>query len=262
VTVTTTRTEVAVSVEDEGPGLPESQRGLLETGDIEEFDNPRMGFGLNVVRLLVEGYGGAIETDVGESGTAITVRLPRAEAAAAGQGPTRSELAGIRPAIPHLVVALAAALVAGVPYGIASELLGGSVAAIGVFYGTPNPVVGWLTHEFHSVVFGFVFVGLVSVALERYRDALLTYVAVGVGWALVLWIGAASVVGPVWLRLLGISAPVPSFSVPLLVSHLAWGITLSLLVALGYRYAAPWLTRLGERLRGATALAGNGEHRQ
>jgi signal transduction histidine kinase len=236
VDVTATGSRVRISVTDDGPGLPERQRTLLETGDIEEFDDPRTGFGLNLVRLLVEGYGGTIETAVEGTGTTVSVVLARGRSETAGVRPSQSELAGVRPAVPHLLVTLVAAVVAGVPYGIVSEHLGGSVAGIGVFYGAADPVVGWLTHEFHSVVFGFVFVGLVSLAPERYRSDAVAYVVIGVAWSLVLWAVAASVVAPLWLQLLGIPVPVPNVSLRLLASHLVWGVFLAVLTVLGYGF--------------------------
>jgi len=67
-------------------------------------------------------------------------------------------------------------------YGIAAEALGGSVGFIGVYYGVQNPVVGWIGHEFHSVVFAFVFSSLVSLTLAGYRDRIATYVVVGTAW--------------------------------------------------------------------------------
>ena len=253
VSVTTAPDAVRVSVRDEGPGLPESQRALLETGEIEEFDDPGAGFGLNVVRLLVESYGGTIETDVGNAGTTITVGLPRAVADTPDVGPTRSDLTRVRPATPHLVVVLGASLVAAIPYGIVADALGGSIAAIGVFYGLDDPLVGWLTHGFHSAVFGFVFAALASMSPARYRDDLLTdllaHLGVGLGWALCLFVVAAGVIAPIWLRLLGIGAQIPNLDLVLLLSHLAWGASLGLLTPLGYRYAVPWLTRLASRVR-------------
>jgi len=250
VEVDSTQTTVSVSVTDEGPGLPENQRALLETGDIEEFDNPRVGFGLNIVRLLVTSYGGRIDTEVSGRGTTVTVVLPRATTSSTDHVPNRVELSGVRPAVPHLVVTCVAAVIAGIPYGIVSKLLGGSVAGIGVFYGTVDPVVGWLTHEFHSVVFALMYVGILSLVLDRYRNATSIYVGVGVVWSVVVWTVAASFVAPVWLQLVGIPAPVPNFSARLLMSHLAWGLSLGLLTSLGYKYGAPRLSELGQRLRG------------
>jgi signal transduction histidine kinase len=242
VRVTRTLSTVRVSITDEGPGLPERQRRLLETGEIEEFDDPTTGFDLNLVRLLVENYGGRIETDVA-AGSTVAVVLQRAGDSETSVEASRTRLTGVRPATPHLVVTLAASVLAGIPYGVAAEQLGGSVSAIGVFYGVNNPVVGWLTHEFHSAVFGFAFAGIVSLAPARYRNHLPAYVAIGIGWALTLWTLAAGFVAPIWLNLLGIAVPVPSFSNVLLVSHLAWGISLGVLTALGYEYVTPRLAR-------------------
>lgn len=249
ISVTATRTDARVSVRDEGPGLPENQQRLLERGQIQEYDDPGSGFGLNLVRLLVEGYGGSIETDVDDSGTTITVVLPRAEPPGFGIQANDASLAGVRPNAPQLVVVLAASLLAGVAYGVVSEELGGSVAAIGVFYGVSDPIIGWITHEFHSLVFGFVFAGLVSLAPARYRESVWTYVLIGLGWGLVLWTGAAGFIAPTWLVLLGFDAAIPTFQGFLLLAHLAWGGTLGLLTVGGYRYATPWIVKTGERLR-------------
>ena len=238
---------VRVSVHDRGPGLPERQQRLLETGEVTRYDDPRAGYGLNVVRLLVESYRGSIETDVGPDGSTVTVVLPRAETDGPGIRSARDGLAGVRPATPQLVVVLGAAVVAGVVYGILAELLGGSVSVIGVFYGVENALVGWITHEFHSVVFGFVFAGIVSLAPERYRNHPPAYAGIGAGWGLVLWFVAAGVVSAVWLRLLGIPAPLPSLSPMLLVTHLAWGVSLGLLAAFGYEHLTPRLAGVGER---------------
>ena len=247
VSVTATRTEARISVRDEGPGLPDSQERLLETGEISPYDDPGSGFGLNLVRLLVEGYGGSIETDVGADGTTITVALTRADAEEFGV--SESSLAGVRPNAPRLVVVLGAALLAGIPYGIVSEQLGGSVAGIGVFYGVSDPVVGWITHEFHSLVFGFVFAGLVSLAPTRYRESPLAVVAIGLAWGVVLWTVAAGFVAPIWLALLGFDVSIPTFTAYLLLSHLAWGLTLAVLTVAGYRYVTPGRSGVSERLR-------------
>jgi two-component system OmpR family sensor kinase len=253
VSVTETAGSVRISVTDDGPGLPESERALLETGDIDHFDNPGSGFGLNIVRFLVESYRGSIETTV-DDGTTVTVVLSRDDDDAAIRSNPAS-LTGVRPAIPHLLVTLGAALVAGVSYGVVVELAGGRVGIIGALYGVMNPgtestVVGWITHEFHSVVFGFVFAGLVSLAPRRYRHHLPAYVVIGLGWAVVLWFFAAGIVSPVWLRLLDIPAPVPSLRPTSLASHLAWGFSMGVLTALGYRHLTPSIARIIDRLRG------------
>jgi signal transduction histidine kinase len=247
VSVSATATDVRVRVSDEGPGLPERQQALLETGDIGQFDDPSAGFGLNVARLLVESYGGTVEVDVDGTGTTVTVVLRRTDVVDTGLGPIDLD-AGVRPAVPHLLVTLVAALLAGVLYGVAAESLGGSVAAIGVFYGIENAVVGWYTHEFHSVVFGFALAGLVSRLPTRYRNHVPAYAAVGLAWGLFVWLVAAGIVAPVWLRLLGIPAPLPNVSVTQLASHLVWGASLGVLTAWGYTHVTPRLARIGDYL--------------
>ncbi len=245
VSVTEAADVVRISVSDTGPGLPESQRRLLETGDAGSFEEPGTGFGLNIVRFLVESFGGTIETAVSDRGSTITVVLSRPVADETGLRPDSARLAGFSPSAPHLLVTSVAAVIAGIAYGVVSQLLGGSVSGIGVFYGAASPAVGWITHEFHSIVFGFVFVGAVSLAPRQYHDHIPAYLAIAVGWGLALWLLAAGIIAPVWLRLLGIQETIPHLSVELLTTHLVWGITLGPLTALGFRRAVPWLKRHG-----------------
>jgi signal transduction histidine kinase len=243
VTVTVTANEVLIDVTDDGPGLPSDQQTLLETGDIESFDDPGTGFGLNVVRLLVESYRGRVETDVDASGTTVRIALPRARDDAGGAWrPTGS----VRPALPQLGVILVASLVAGVLFSAGSGLFGGSVGIIGVLYGVQSTVVGWITHEFHSVVFGFAFATLLSLAPARYQRGplvYLTYAAIGLGWGLVLWFVASGFVSAFWFRLVGVPASIPNLTLTSFVGHVVWGVSLGLLTAVGYRRVTPWLGR-------------------
>jgi len=253
VTVRATPDTVRVAVRDSGQGLPEREQRLLETGEIDRSSGPRSGFGLYFVRFLATSYGGAVETDVEADGTTITVVLPRTDRTGStlgtvGSDPPTGTSTGVRPAVPQLSVVVAAALVAGVCYGVAAEQVGGSVGIIGVFYGVEHAVVGWITHQFHSVVFGFVFAGLVTVLPARYRDSLPAYVVVGTAWGLVLWLVAAGFVSAIWLRLLGIPASIPSLSGVTLVAHLVWGPVLGTLTALGYRHLTDSLARVRDRL--------------
>jgi len=250
ISVTATADTVSVAVRDRGPGLPERERRLLETGNVEDGSGPRSGFGLYFVRFLVASYGGSVDTDAGPDGTTVTVVLSRSDSELPGPGQTGTEPTAVGPALPHLVVVVGAALAAGVVYGVAAEQVGGSVGIVGALYGAEHEIVGWVTHQFHSVVFGFVFAGLVTLAPPRYRDSLPAYVLVGTGWGLVLWFVAAGFVSAVWLRLLGVPAAIPSLSAVTLVAHLAWGPSLGALTALGYRHLSPRLVRVRDRLVG------------
>ncbi|GAB3687383.1 hypothetical protein GCM10028857_20410 [Salinarchaeum chitinilyticum] len=78
VTVSAAETDdgVAVTVADDGPGLPDHERRLL-TGelDLTPLDHGN-GLGLWLVRWIVTAYGGAVEyADRPNGGSAITIRL-------------------------------------------------------------------------------------------------------------------------------------------------------------------------------------------
>ncbi len=242
VAVTARDEQARVEIEVDGELLSDDEQALLETGDIPQFDDPSTGFRLNIARLLLERYRGSIAVSVTGGLTAVEIQLPQAGTDGSERRPIPSGVSGIRPAIPHLVVTLSAAIIAGVFYGIGSELFGGSIAGIGVFYGTASPVVGWITHQFHSAVFGFLYAGWLSLLPARHRDNVPIYVAIGLAWGLALWTGAAGVIAPIWLRLLGIPASIPNLTLNLFVAHVSWGVSLGLLTALGYRHVVPWFT--------------------
>lgn len=227
VTVEWTRTAAQVRVRDNGPGLPEREQATLEAGDITEFDDPRSGFGLNVVQLLVESYDGSIDTVVDESGTTIEVELVREEFGGPRQ---RTGLESVRSyGVPteRLVAAVVAALFAGGVMGIGMQVLAGIVPVIGALYGVQDLLVGWVTHEFHSIVFGLIYASLVTAAPRRTHE-FAGHLAIAIVWALFLWAFAAGVVMPFWLQLLGLPASLPSLTSAALLTHLLWGVTLGI----------------------------------
>lgn len=63
---------VAVTFDDDGPGLPDTVRD-----QIVGRDSAQPTSGTHIVRSLMELYDGDITVDTGKSGTTITVRLPR-----------------------------------------------------------------------------------------------------------------------------------------------------------------------------------------
>jgi len=87
---------VVVSVQDEGPGIPEHHRERIfrrffsyRPGD-DDAELPHTGLGLAIVKAIVEGYGGSVAAESPASGGArITVRLPAWQAAAKGRGAQR-----------------------------------------------------------------------------------------------------------------------------------------------------------------------------
>lgn len=219
------RDVACVRISDNGPGLPEDQRRILVEGEIPEHDDPRTGFGTNLARMFVDRYGGDISTEQSAEGTMIEVELRRAkEGTPPSQTPTDVRAYGIEPS--QLVTALGAALIAGAAMGIVIQAMAGVVPVIGALYGVPDPFIGWITHEFHSVVFGLVYAGLIVVVPDRFSSSVFGYLGVGLAWTIFLWLFAAGIVMPAWLILIGLPAPIPNLTFPSLVGHGIWGLTL------------------------------------
>lgn len=225
-----------VRIADDGPGLPERERSILEEGSVTDHDNPSSGFGVNVVRLLVERYQGDVRTTVTDAGTTVEVTLVRADGSTPpGASPTTDRTYGVAPS--KLALSVGAALVAGAAMGAFSQAVSGVIPVIGALYGVADPVVGWITHEFHSVVFGMVFAGLLTVVPDRHADGAIGHVSVAVAWGLFLWAVAAGVVMPIWLGLVGIPAPIPNLGATSLAGHLVWSVTLGSLYYLGSEWS-------------------------
>jgi len=232
VVLETTRTGTQIRIVDDGPGLPDDQRRLLEAGEIAEFDDPTTGFGLNIVRLLVESFDGDIETSV-DDGTTITLELPGIGARPAQAGSSLT-MPGVAPA--QLALAVGASLLAGAAMGVTMDVTGVGVPIIGALYGVEDVLVGVISHEFHSVVFGLGYAGLLSAVPVAYSRGLRNRLAIAVGLAFFLWLVAAGIVMPLWLELLGLQATVPMLTVPTLLGHLVWGVTLGVV----YHYGIVW----------------------
>ena len=223
-------------ITDNGPGLPPAERATLERGEIEDLEDPASGFGLNLVRLLVEQYNGAVETTVSADGTTVEVALARAD----GRSPPVTNPIDVRSYgvdIDQLGVAIVAAVVAGGLMGLIIQGIAGVVPVIGALYGVKDPVVGWITHEFHSIVFGIIFAGLVATAPTAYKGRLVGRVGIGILWGLFLYFFAAGVVMPLWLRLVGLPAPLPSLTPASFVGHTVWGVVLGV----SYHVGLGWL---------------------
>ncbi len=212
------RHAVTVTIVDDGTPLPERQRDVLERGVFPEYDDPTSGFALQAVALLVGEYDGRIRVGNGD-GTRVTLRLPRASADAA--------TATVGVPYPDLHRTIAAGIGAGVVMGGVYWLTSGVLPVIGALYGVESVAMGWITHLFHSVVFALLFVGGVSwsPAFDRV-DRPLRASVVGVAWGGLLWLVAAGVVMPLWLRATGLPAPLPNLPAVGLLAHGIWGLTL------------------------------------
>jgi signal transduction histidine kinase len=200
--------EARVRVVSDGGPLSAAEGRIVEGRAIPERDDPRSGFGLSVARLLAEEVGGSLHAETDGEAVAMVVTLPRA-GEVVGATPTRLRHAAL------------AALVAGGAMGLLVGAVSGKLPVIGALYGVANVRVGWVTHLFHSVCFGFLFVAATATWTA---DDPWTLGALGAGYGAVLWLVAAGVVMPLWLRAAGVPAPVPNLALPSLGSHLVWGV--------------------------------------
>ncbi|ELZ91203.1 PAS domain-containing protein [Haloferax mucosum ATCC BAA-1512] len=70
---------VELRVSDNGPGIPDAEKHRIVDKRIEDLSNPGNGFGLFLVREIVESYGGEIRIEDNEpSGATFVVTLPQA----------------------------------------------------------------------------------------------------------------------------------------------------------------------------------------
>jgi signal transduction histidine kinase len=84
VTLAREGSEVRIVVEDDGPGIPEADRGrVTDSGFRLDTAKPGTGLGLAIVSDLVTAYGGRLALDASEDlgGLRATVALPRTSAA-------------------------------------------------------------------------------------------------------------------------------------------------------------------------------------
>lgn len=205
---------VQVHIVDDGPGMPTPQQRLVREDATPDEDDPRMGFGLAIVRLILDDVDGelAVETPVADGrGTALTVTFARSDAPA--------NRFGIAPG--RLRCGAVAGVTAGATMGVVTQFVAGRMAVIGALYGVDNVAVGWVSHLYHSVFFALVFVAATATWVHDDDSGRLT--ALGAGYGAFLWLVAAGVVMPLWLRALGIAAPLPNLGLPSLLNHILWG---------------------------------------
>jgi len=228
----TDRHTVTVSVVDDGVSLPSRQRDVLERGAFPEYDDPTSGFDLQAVNLLIGDYDGRIRVDerpnAGEDGSAewtegvrtrVAVTLPRASA------DTAAATVGVP--YPDLRRGVVAGVVAGIAMGAVYWLTSDALPVIGALYGVESGLVGWITHLFHSVVFALLFVGGASaLTVKEHLGTPLRSTLAGLSLGVALWLVAAGLVMPIWLRAVGVAAELPNLPAIGLVAHGVWGVTL------------------------------------
>lgn len=224
--INSTDRTASIWIRDDGPGLPPTQQQLLEHGDVADFDDPTTGFGLNIVRLLTELFEGQLRTVVTDQGSTVEIELLRIEEAAATDRahPLRfSDLSATK-----IGAASIAAIAAGICMGAIMQQLAGLIPVIGSLYGVGNPLVGTITHLFHSVVFAVMYLGLLSGLFPVSGERIQVRIGVALGFSVLLWLIAAGVVMPLWLRFAGIESTFPNLTVVSLIGHLVWGMTLAI----------------------------------
>ena len=90
-------------------------------------------------------------------------------------------------------------------------------------------VAGWVAHLIHGTLFGVGFAAILSdPGLYRLSDWAWKTVLAGVVYGLVLAVGGAGFIMPVWLALVGSTAvpPAPNVTASLLAWHLVYGVVL------------------------------------
>lgn len=127
--------------------------------------------------------------------------------------------------------AITAGIAGGVVMGVIVWVLmpAALTVAIPALYGLSGGFAGWTIHLFHSAVLGVVFAAILSFEpLRGYADDVMASTALGTAYGVVLWVVTGSLLLPLWLQAVGFPAapPVPTFAVPSLLWHVAYGVVL------------------------------------
>ncbi|SER43807.1 histidine kinase [Natrinema salaciae] len=122
-------------------------------------------------------------------------------------------------------------LVGGVAMGLLmlSGMPDAMEMAIPALFGQEGVVAGWGIHLFNSVLFGLVFVTLLTrPRIRGHVENRWRVLGASLFYGAVLWIVAAGVVMPVWLNVIGFAGapPLPNLALPSLIAHLAYGLVL------------------------------------
>ncbi|WP_266078997.1 hypothetical protein [Haladaptatus caseinilyticus] len=127
-------------------------------------------------------------------------------------------------------------LAGGIVFGVLMQSMG-MLPVVASLYGLDGVVMGWVAHLFHSIVFGLVFGGIMTMTgLRRYATKIVPTAGLGAAYGALLWFIAAGIVMPLWLGAVGMEMPpVPNLDPMSLVGHLAYGVVLGAVFAAWYR---------------------------
>ncbi|WP_049969439.1 hypothetical protein [Haladaptatus cibarius] len=127
-------------------------------------------------------------------------------------------------------------LAGGIVFGILMQSMG-VMPTIASLYGLDGATMGWVAHLFHSIVFGLVFGGIMTMtSLRKYADRIVPTTGLGAVYGVLLWFVAAAIIMPLWLGAVGMEMPpVPNLDPTSLVGHLLYGVVLGAVFAAAYR---------------------------
>ena len=126
---------------------------------------------------------------------------------------------------------LLAAVVMGVGITLTQQVTM-QVAIAGLYGQSGNLVAGWAAHLFHGTLFGVLFAAILAdPGLYHLTDWPRKTVLAGIVYSMVLAVAGAGIVMPMWLELVGVTAPgtILALSGPMLVWHLLYGAVLGVL---------------------------------
>ncbi|WP_266080860.1 histidine kinase [Haladaptatus caseinilyticus] len=127
--------------------------------------------------------------------------------------------------------AVIAGLAGGVAMGILLLILSPDALTIVIpaLYGLSGGIAGWFIHLSNSAIFGVIFAAMISLtSLHKYAESERASIGLGAIYGVVLWVLTGSIILPLWLQVVGVPAApaVPTFALPSLVWHLAYGVVL------------------------------------
>jgi hypothetical protein len=124
-------------------------------------------------------------------------------------------------------------LVGGIGMGLILHFAMGAMPVIASLYGQSSVAIGWVAHLFHSVVFGLIFVALITrTGLRGYARTTVRTAGLGTGYGILLGVLTGAFVLPVWVNAVtGAGMPVPFFAAPAFVGHVLFGLLLGTVYA-------------------------------